>query len=84
MASSDDALPADTSTKQAQPVPPPALLCPITLSLFRDPVVATSGHTYERSAIKKAWRRKPGLDPLTGVVVKSRRLSLSASKSSRS
>ena len=56
----------------ASPVPPPALLCPITLQLFRDPVVLTSGHTYERSAVLATWTSRPGLDPMTGVVLKSR------------
>jgi hypothetical protein len=35
--------------------PPSHLLCPITLQLLEDPVVATDGVTYERSAITK-WR----------------------------
>jgi serine/threonine protein kinase len=40
------------------------LLCPITLALFRDPVVAQDGHTYERSAIEE-WIRKKGTSPIT-------------------
>jgi len=56
----------------ASPVPPPTLLCPITLQLFRDPVVLTSGHTYERSAVLATWTSRPGLDPMSGVVLKSR------------
>jgi hypothetical protein len=31
--------------------PPPDLVCPITHRLFRDPVLAASGHLYERAAI---------------------------------
>ena len=30
---------------------PPEFLCPITLNKMRDPVVASDGHTYERTAI---------------------------------
>ena len=41
-----------------------ALLCPITLELFRDPVVAQDGHTYERKAIEE-WVQKNGTSPIT-------------------
>jgi serine/threonine protein kinase len=41
-----------------------SLLCPLTLDLFRDPVVAQDGHTYERNAIEE-WIRKNGTSPLT-------------------
>ncbi|CAF3419238.1 unnamed protein product [Rotaria sp. Silwood1] len=40
------------------------LSCPLTLKLFRDPVVAQDGHTYERKAIEE-WIRKKGTSPLT-------------------
>ena len=30
---------------------PPELCCPLTLDVFRDPVVGPSGHSYERSAL---------------------------------
>jgi hypothetical protein len=30
---------------------PPELCCPLTLDVYRDPVVAPSGHSYERSAL---------------------------------
>jgi SUMO ligase MMS21 Smc5/6 complex component len=32
---------------------PPELCCPITRTLFTDPVFASDGQTYERSAINK-------------------------------
>lgn len=41
-----------------------ALLCPITLALFRDPVVAEDGHTYERTAIEE-WIQRNGTSPMT-------------------
>ncbi|CAF4138465.1 unnamed protein product, partial [Adineta steineri] len=41
-----------------------SLLCPLTLELFRDPVLAQDGHTYERVAIEE-WIRKTGSSPLT-------------------
>lgn len=40
------------------------LLCPITLALFQDPVVAQDGHTYERKAIEK-WIERAGTSPIT-------------------
>ena len=33
-----------------------ALMCPITLSMLRDPVITSSGHTYEREAIVQHFR----------------------------
>ena len=44
--------------------PEDALLCPITLELFCDPVVAQDGHTYERKAIEQ-WLRRNGTSPIT-------------------
>ncbi|CAF4124222.1 unnamed protein product, partial [Adineta steineri] len=44
--------------------PEDALICPITLELFHDPVMAQDGHTYERKAIEE-WIRKYGTSPLT-------------------
>lgn len=40
------------------------LICPITLRLFDDPVVAADGRTYERAAIVK-WITKCGTSPFT-------------------
>ena len=40
------------------------LACPITKELMRDPVVASDGYTYERSAIE-AWMGKTMLSPIT-------------------
>ena len=45
---------------------PEELLCPITRTMFRDPVVVVeSGHTYERSAILSHFGRNGAKDPLT-------------------
>lgn len=33
-----------------------ALVCPMTMELFADPVCTSDGHTYEREAIEEAWR----------------------------
>ncbi|CAF1020715.1 unnamed protein product [Didymodactylos carnosus] len=41
-----------------------SLTCPITCDLFRDPVVAADGHTYEREAIVK-WIHENGTSPIT-------------------
>ena len=40
------------------PKPPSNLCCPITLHLFRDPVTASDGETYERTAIEEHIRVK--------------------------
>jgi len=45
---------------------PEELMCPITRTMFRDPVmVVESGHTYERSAILSHFERNGAKDPLT-------------------
>jgi hypothetical protein len=44
--------------------PDDSLICPITLELFRDPVLAQDGHTYERQAIVQ-WIEKNGRSPIT-------------------
>ena len=45
---------------------PEELMCPITRTMFRDPVVVVdSGHTYERSAILAHFERNGASDPLT-------------------
>ena len=45
---------------------PEELMCPITRTMFRDPVfVVDSGHTYERSAILSHFKRNGAKDPLT-------------------
>ena len=43
---------------------PKEFLCPITLSIMRDPVLMPDGQTYERSAIEKTLQVSP-LSPLT-------------------
>ena len=43
---------------------PKEFLCPITLSIMRDPVLMSDGQTYERSAIEKHLQASP-LSPLT-------------------
>ena len=45
---------------------PEVLLCPITRTMYRDPVmVFDSGHTYERHAILSHFERNGAKDPLT-------------------
>ena len=41
------------------------LLCPITLEVMRDPVIASDGHSYERAAIER-WLAGHRTSPLTG------------------
>ena len=40
------------------------LICPITLELFMDPVIAEDGNTYERNAITQ-WIHQHGTSPIT-------------------
>lgn len=44
----------------------PEAVCPLTLELFVDPVVAADGHTYERASIEE-WFAKQCTSPLTGA-----------------
>jgi hypothetical protein len=44
--------------------------CPLTLEPFVDPVVASDGHTYERTAIEE-WLSRKQTSPLTGVALSS-------------
>jgi len=44
---------------------PDEFVCPITMDKMRDPVVASDGHSYERSAILSVLRDGNGLSPLT-------------------
>ena len=44
---------------------PDALTCSITLEIMQDPVFATDGHTYERSAIE-SWLTNNRTSPKTG------------------
>ena len=58
-----DAPDADLADLDAEPE---VLLCPITRTMFRDPVmVVESGHTYERSAVLAHFDRNGAKDPLT-------------------
>ena len=49
---------------------PKAFLCPITLCLMREPVVAQDGHTYERRAVSR-WFQSENRSPMTGQPVAS-------------
>ena len=51
---------------------PEVLMCPITRTMFRDPVfVFDSGHTYERSAILSHFEHNGAKDPLTNCALSS-------------
>lgn len=49
------------------------LCCPITHELFRDPVLASDGNTYEREAIQE-WFSKRSTSPLTNVELRDKTL----------
>ena len=48
-------------------------LCPITMEIMVDPVVAFDGYTYERAAIME-WYTKNNMSPMTGLPVDSKSL----------
>ena len=51
---------------------PEVLMCPITRTMFRDPVfVVVSGHTYERSVILSHFEHNGAKDPLTNCALSS-------------
>lgn len=47
--------------------------CPITGQIFKDPVKASDGHTYERKAIKK-WFSKNSTSPMTSSYIHNKEL----------
>lgn len=52
---------------------PNDFLCPINLSIMKDPVICTDGHTYERAAIEK-WLASNNTSPKTGMQLSSKTL----------
>jgi len=50
---------------------PQAFLCPITLVLMDDPVVASDGHSYQRDAIE-TWLEFKGISPKTNLPMDKR------------
>ena len=50
----------------SSPEPPDEFVCPITIELMTDPVLATDGHTYERSAIERWFATGKMSSPKTG------------------
>ena len=52
---------------------PRAFLCPITLSVMREPVVCADGHTYERRALAH-WLRSHDTSPMTGKHIDTLRM----------
>lgn len=45
-------------------------ICPITYELMREPVVASDGHTYEKSAIEK-WLKTSRVSPRNGETIQA-------------
>lgn len=61
-----DALPAALEVPVLDHAVPRGFLCPITLELMADPVMAADGHSYERKAIT-AWLRAHDTSPTTNL-----------------
>ena len=63
-------VPTDSSMRSpvpaSSPEPPDEFMCPITTELMTDPVLATDGHTYERSAIERWFATGKTSSPKTG------------------
>ena len=68
-----DARPSEAPRSEApRPAPPPRdeddapeeFLCPISMEVMQDPVIAADGHTYERRAIE-AWFERAQTSPTT-------------------
>lgn len=53
---------------------PEYLTCPISTCLMKDPVVTSSGATYERVMIER-WLKTHDTDPMTGVAIEKNMLS---------
>ena len=51
----------------------PNFLCPITYEVMKDPVIATDGYTYERSAIEE-WFKYRQSSPMTSLLLSSKLL----------
>ena len=47
-------------------LPPSQFICPITMEVMVDPVILSSGHTYDRESIRE-WLKGRKTDPLTGA-----------------
>ena len=59
------------ATRGATHLYPKAMVCPITLEVFRDPVIAADGHSYERAALAR-WLSGHNTSPVTGATLASR------------
>uniref|UniRef100_A0A7S0MR26 U-box domain-containing protein n=1 Tax=Pyramimonas obovata TaxID=1411642 RepID=A0A7S0MR26_9CHLO len=46
---------------------PYSIVCPISLSVMRDPVTDAFGHTYERYSLAQALAKRPNVSPLTNA-----------------
>ena len=56
--------PKSAEEDSTRPTPPGKFICPITQQVFRDPVVNSKGHCFERIAIL-SWLSRNGNCPLT-------------------
>jgi len=48
---------------------PSAFTCPLTMEVYRDPVVSRSGNTYERGALAEHLKKVGGWDPISRVAM---------------
>lgn len=49
---------------------PHGYLCPISLSIMKDPVIAMDGHSYERASIEQ-WFQSHNTSPVTNLPIQS-------------
>lgn len=50
---------------------PRGMVCPITLTLMQDPVIATDGHSYQRVAIENRLAQGTRVSPVTGTAMQN-------------
>merc|ERR1719393_1173613 len=69
---SDSPAPGESSA-DASVDEPDALTCPISLMLFRDPVITFGGRTYDREALEEFWQRRgEPIEPLSNSLLPDR------------
>ena len=50
---------------------PDSFVCPVTLTMFVNPVICSDGHTYEKVAIER-WLENSSTSPITGQTLETK------------
>ena len=62
-------MPTAAPRGRLMPSPLKSFICPITMEMFKDPVLTSDGHTYERSAIEEWLEAGKRTSPLTNEAI---------------